>query len=167
VKLSTLHMQRSPAARSSARLPSAPSSSGSPSTFGANVAASRRAVHVSTTKHTGSCISSLLDQTRTVKSNMFSSHSKTLDESTSPATVSVATPPIQTFRSSSQGTPIRTPIRRSVEEEQHHEQGQLPKHGNKSTPPRDLLQPLQLQELLQKLLRQVDEAERQRLVRII
>ena len=160
LKPSAAQLQRSPAVRSALRPSSA--SASSPSKFSSNVVASLVADHETPTKSVVSSFSSVVDNTRMVKSNLFSSHANSL-ESPSSALASAAAAPTDTFRSNSQASPVR----QSREQEQSRPQAHPRQQSTQSTPPRDQQQPLQLQQLLQKLMRQVEDAERQRLVRAI
>jgi hypothetical protein len=155
LKPSAAQPQRSPAVRSALRPSSA--SASSPSKISSTVAASLVANHETPTKTVVSSFSSVVDDTRMVKSNLFSSHADSL-ESQSSALASAAAAPTDTFRCNSQASPVR----QSREQQAHPRQ-----QSTQSTPPRDQQQPLQLQQLLQKLMRQVEDAERQRLVRAI
>jgi hypothetical protein len=96
-------------------------------------------------KAAASSDSSAAEKSRILKSTLFSPQLNAPNDSASPSFPS-------TVASSSQVSPAR-------------EQAQPFQNRIQSAPPRDTQQPLQLQELLQKLLRQVDDAERHRLVR--
>jgi hypothetical protein len=147
--------------RSTARPSSA--SASSPSKIGASTAASTAAHHAADhgtpVNPALSSISSLVDKTRAVKSNLFPSHNIASNE---PATAVAAPALADTFRSNTQASPVHRPH----EQDRAHRQAETLQQIMPNTPPRDQQQPLQLQQLLQKLLRQVDDAERQRLVRV-
>ena len=160
-KSSLMQPLRSPANRA-ARPSSASLTSASPSKAAGNSSANHAAV--TPAKLVPSSVSPSVDKARAVKSNLFSPHSVSAPPHVpaSPALASAAAAPTETFRSNSQASPPQRPhqqeqIRQHTSPQQHHIQG-MPQH--------DQQQPLQLQLLLQKLLRQVDDAERQRLVRL-
>ncbi len=102
-----------------------------------------------------------MDKTREVKSNLFPSQYNAPNEAAS-TLASAVTASVQTFRSNSQTSPLH----QRRDQVHIHQQAQAPQQSVQSTPPRDQQQQLQLQQLLQKLLRQVEDAERQRLVRV-
>ena len=157
LKLSAAQPQRLSTMRSTARPSSA--SASSPSKIGASTAAHHADDHGTPVNPAVSSISSLVDKTRAVKSNLFPSHNIASNE---PATAVAAPALADTFRSNTQASPVHRPH----EQDRAHRQAETLQQIMPSTPPRDQQQPLQLQQLLQKLLRQVDDAERQRLVRV-
>jgi hypothetical protein len=157
VKPSVFQPQQPPAMRNASRPVSATTTSGSPSKFGASEAVSHAADISTSSKSAASLVP---DKTRTIKSNLFPSHSNASNEA--PALKTAAAAPIRTF----QGSVPMSPECHSHSQEQIQQQAQTVEHRVPSTPPRDQQLPLQLQQLLQKLLRQVEDAERQRLVRL-
>lgn len=159
-KPSAAQPQQSPAMRPASRPSSASTISGSPSKFGAHVVASHVADFSTSTKPASSFIPSTVDKTRTVKSNLFPSHSNASNEA--PALALHSSAPMCTFPSNFPMSPERP----SHDQDQSHQQAHASPHRVQSAPPRDQQLPLQLQQLLQKLLRQVEDAERQRLVRL-
>jgi hypothetical protein len=164
-KPSAAQQQRSPAVRPVSRPSSASTSSGSPSINGAAATAGHAADISTLAKPAVSCISSMVDKTRAVKSNLFPSHAMSSNEigvTSSPTPASAALSPSRTFQSNDVQM---SPERHSRDQGQMQQQAQTHQRAVQCTPPRDQQLPQQLQQLLQKLLRQVDEAERQRLVR--
>ena len=162
-KSSVVQPLRSPANRAAARPSSASSNITSPSKVGADLSANHAVGHLTPAKLVTSSVSPTVDKARAVKSNLFSPRSANApNASAPPALASVATAHTETFRSNSQVLPLQQPH----QQEPMHQHMQPQQHHIHSMPQHDQQQPLQLQQLLQKLLRQVDEAERQRLVRL-